>query len=616
MGVVLQDPRDEAIPNRAEPDDFADERVRWLIRLRWCAIAAIVASAGLAWAGFFAGVSIPVLLATAAGASVFNGWIATRETHAPDAGVVHAFVDVGILTLCLWGLGGVHTPFLSNYIFHVAIVGILGGPRATMLAAGLALAGSGLLALSEVVPWLQVGRWDPVAPFDTLSEVAAFTSVIAAVAWLVSHAVRELRRREDALASLGDRVALEYEVLTHTLSELEVGLEVVTERGEIVYRNKLAQDLSPDATPTWSCPGRHRPCQHDVPVEAHEAGCPVERALLRGERGRCRFAAHLGSSNEERVYELLVFPLERRTNDGARRVMNLYLDRTSSMVEERGLLLAERLASLGRVAQGVAHEINTPLATVRTLATDMREALSELRRIEGSSPPDENQARARARLLADLDESAAIIQDETRRLGRITQDLLARGDLARGTASQDVSLGSVVSRAVALVHAGARGAAPVEIAPDLLDVLVVGQRDLIVQVLVGLLQNAADALGEAEGPRAPTRVSARRTGDLVEVRVEDDGPGLAPEIVDHLFEPFATTKPPGQGTGLGLYMARMLARQMQGDLTLVPRSPRGACAVLTLRAAAPGSVVRSTGELALSGLAAQVEARLGESRSA
>jgi signal transduction histidine kinase len=615
MGRVVLFPRDVPEAGKPEPDEFADERVRWLILLRWGAIGGIVLAALLARDGYYAGVSAPVLLGTAAGASAFNAWLATRKTHAPDAGVVHAFIDMGILTLCLWGLGGVHTPFLVNYVFHVTMVGILGGPRATMLAAGLALAGSGLLALSEVVPWLHVAHWDPAPPFDVLSEVAAFGGVLAAVAWLVSHAVRELRRREDALAKLGDRVALEYEVLTHTLSELEVGLEVVTERGEIVYRNKLAHDLALDHTSTWSCPGRHRPCQHEGSGGGDE-GCPVERALARGETGRCRFAAQPGSDGEERLYELLVFPLERRTSDGARRVMNLYLDRTSSLVEERGLLLAERLASLGRVAQGVAHEINTPLATVRTLATDMREALRELGRLDGAAPQTDAGQHARARLLADLDESAAVVQDETRRLGRITQDLLARGDLVRGQASQDVSLASVVTRAVALVHAGSRGEAPVEVAPDLHDILVVGQRDLLVQVLVGLLQNASDALGSADGPRAPTRIGARRTNDVVEVVVEDDGPGLAPEILPRLFEPFATTKPPGQGTGLGLYMARMLARRMEGELKLEPRSPRGARAVLTLRAAAPGSVVRSTGEMVVEGLAAQVEARLGESRSA
>lgn len=612
-------PRDVPAPDAPEPDEFANERVRWLIRLRWGAIVGIVVAAVLARAGFFAGVSAPLLLGTAVGASVFNGWLATRKFHAPDAGVVHAFVDMGILTICLWGLGGVHTPFLANYVFHVAIVGILGGPRATMLAAGLALAGSGLLALSEVVPWLRVARWDPVSPFDTLSEVVAFTSVLGAVAWLVSHAVGELRRREEALARLGDRVALEYEVLTHTLSELEVGLEVVTERGEVVYRNKLAHDLAPSNGPSWSCPGRHRPCQHDgSDADAlHGAGgCPVERALAQGERGRCRFAAHTGPGEDERLYELLVFPLERRTSDGARRVMNLYLDRTSNVVEERGLLLAERLASLGRVAQGVAHEINTPLATVRTLATDMREALRELSRLDAETMANEESRRARERLLADLDESAAVVQDETRRLGRITQDLLARGDMARSVDAQDVSLASVVSRAVALVHAGSRGEAPVEVAPDLQDILVIGQRDLLVQVLVGLLQNAADALATVEGPRAPTRIGARRNRDVVEVVVEDDGPGLAPEVMGRLFEPFATTKPPGQGTGLGLYMGRMLARQMQGELILEPRHPRGARAVLKLRAAAPGSVVCSTGEVAVDELAARVEARLEESRSA
>src|SRR5690554_2627837 len=90
--------------------------------------------------------------------------------------------------------------------------------------------------------------------------------------------------------------------------------------------------------------------------------------------------------------------------------------------EERKLLLAERLASLGRVSQGVAHELNTPLATIRTLATDMRETLSALREARESTQNLDM-------LLDDLDESAVLIRDETTRMGKVTQSLLKGGDL-------------------------------------------------------------------------------------------------------------------------------------------------------------------------------------------
>jgi signal transduction histidine kinase len=593
MGRVLVSP-EPSVPDAPDSDEFADERVRWLIRLRWGAIAGIASAAALGFAGLLGGVSAPLLLGTAVGTAVLNGWLATRRAHAPDAGAVHAFIDMGILTVCLWALGGVHTPFLANYVFHVAIVGILGGPRATLLAAGLALAGSGLLALSEHVPALHVATWSPPPPLDTLSEILAFTSVLGAVAYLVSHAVGELKRREELLGQLGDQVALEYEVLSNTLSELEVGLEIVTERGEVVYRNKLALDLAPSTGPAWQCPGRSRPCHHEghargLAPEGHPQACSVERALAEGARGRCRFAART-STGDERVYELLVFPLERRTPDGARRSMNLYLDRTSTMVEQSGLLLAERLASIGRIAQGVAHELNTPLATVRTLATDMREALRELSRLGDAGATD---GEARRRLLADLDESAAVVQDETRRLGRFTQDLLSRSDLASGQARQDVTLASVVSRAVTLVYAGARGGAPVDIGPDLDGLVVVGQRDLLEQVLVGLLQNASDAVAAAGSERAPTRIRARRQRDQIQLLIEDDGDGIDPSVAERLFEPFVTTKPPGQGTGLGLTVARQLVHRMHGELTLEAHEPRGTRAIVTLPASAPDSIVRA-----------------------
>jgi C4-dicarboxylate-specific signal transduction histidine kinase len=101
-------------------------------------------------------------------------------------------------------------------------------------------------------------------------------------------------------------------------------------------------------------------------------------------------------------------------------------------------------------------------------------------------------------------------------------------------------------------------------------------------VLVNLLQNAVDANREAGGKRV--WLSAERRGPVVEVVVEDEGVGLHPDIAERLFEPFATTKPPGEGTGLGLYASYMLVQTMSGQLTIENRDPRGASARVRLPA--------------------------------
>jgi two-component system sensor histidine kinase HupT/HoxJ len=275
---------------------------------------------------------------------------------------------------------------------------------------------------------------------------------------------------------------------------------------------------------------------------------------------------------------MMVFPLSTGAKETPR-VMNLYVDRTQATLDERHLLLAERLASLGRVAQGVAHELNTPLATIGTLAADMRATLRSF-----------DPAPANEGLIHDLDESTALLQDETRRLGRITQALLAGGDLVRPQVDGAVPVGAVVERARALVFAGVQGGPEVNVAGHLDTITVAADADRMVQVLVNLLQNAHDAVRSCE--QGHVAVWARRADGEVEILVEDDGPGIDPDVGGHLFEPFATSKPPGEGTGLGLYTSYMLVRAMGGELSLENREEGGARARVRLPAAPQSSIVQ------------------------
>lgn len=549
------------------PDDFSVDRLRWIIRLRWVALAGILAAAAFAALGFFPGVAWEVLVATATCTGVYNFVLTRRQRLDERPGtrqaVQQAIVDMLLLTLVLWAAGGMRTPFIGYYVFHVAIVGILGGKNATVTAALAAVLGSFLLLASEHVPALQIGRWDPVWPWDLFAEVIAFVTTVGAVAYLVTHAVEELRRREAALADARASAALELQVLTNTLDELDAGLEVVESDGQVLWRNKRAEQLAPAIKhDVWVCPGDERACEKDV-----TGTCPVSAALDLGQPGHCRFAANIEGT--ERVYEMNVYPLTPG-HDGKGRLMNLYVDRSTTLIAERRLILAERLASLGRVTQGVAHELNTPLATIRTLSADMLAALREASKEEGHP------------LIADLSESAALVHDETRRLGRITQGLLTGRDLTSTRVSGSVPLAAVVERARALVFAGARELFPVEV-DDLAGHAFRGDRDHLVQVMVNLLQNAYDAVKEAGG--GGVRVHARRAGSHVEILIDDDGPGVPEPIRGRLFEPFATSKPPGKGTGLGLYTSYMLVDAMQGRLSLEDRDGGGARAVVSIPAA-------------------------------
>lgn len=540
-------------------DDFTADRIRWLIRLRWVAMAGVLLAASFVLAGFFPGVAWPVLLGVALVGGLYNARLSIaplRRGADQWAAVYQALVDLVLLTIALWAAGGIASPFVDYYIFHVMLMAILGGPRATAVAVVAALVGVGFLALTELVPALKIGVWAPVPPWKTIANVVAFASMLAAATYIVLSAVHALRDRERALARARDHAELEYQVISNTVDELEAGLEVIGPDGQVKWRNRLAGQLAlaPSAQGLWRCAAETRHCVIDP------AGlCPVLRARDEARSARCRFSV------DDRVYEMLAFPLKSR--DGQKlRIMNLYVDRTQMVNEERRLLQAERLASLGRVAQGVAHELNTPLATIRTLASDIREAIHGL--------------KADPVLLTDLGESAALIRDETQRLGRITRALLAGGDLPNPRMESSVELLPVVQRAQSLVFAGMRGTAELVIADGVQAFQVRTDPDRLLQVLVNLLQNAVDANRESGGKRV--YVSALGRGPLVEVRVDDEGPGLDPKIARRLFEPFATTKPPGEGTGLGLYASYMLVESMGGDLLIENRAGGGASARVRL----------------------------------
>ena len=552
--------RTSVFADSLERDDFSADRIRWLILLRWIAMAGVLIATGFAVAGYFPGVAWPVFLLVVVAGSAYN-IILLRRAPGPGAGkraaVSQALVDLGLLTVVLWAAGGISSPFIAFYVFHLALIAVLGGPGATFVATAAAFAGAGFLALTEWVPALKIGVWDPAPPWDTVGNVAAFVTTAGAITYVVLHAVRELRDRERALATARDQAELEYQVISNTLDELEAGLEVVSADAQIEWRNRLAEELAPLPTKDgrWECPVSNRGCATEP------AGmCPVWRARDEGAEGRCRFTV------DDRWYEMLSFPLASRGTERPR-IMNLYVDRTTILMAERRLLRAERLASLGRVAQGVAHELNTPLATIRTLAADMREAIRSL----GGDQT----------LQSDLAESAGLIRDETERLGRITHSLLTGGSLPQLRLDSAAHLLPIVERARALVFAGAREGGPqLEIDEEVSELVIAADPDRLLQVLVNLLQNAVDANREAGG-RA-VRLSACRLGSMVEIVVEDEGPGLQPEIEGRLFEPFATTKPPGEGTGLGLYASYMLVQTMGGDLTIENRDSRGARARVRL----------------------------------
>jgi signal transduction histidine kinase len=231
-------------------------------------------------------------------------------------------------------------------------------------------------------------------------------------------------------------------------------------------------------------------------------------------------------------------------------------------VAERQRAQAEKLAAVGRLAAGVMHEINNPLAFVRSNLHYLRtEVLAQP--LPGP---------VRGELGEVFDETHVGVE----RIQRIVTDLkgFARADAEELEACV---LADVVSDAARLAGMRLRHVArlTVELPPELPRVLVAPRR--LSQVVLNLLVNAGDALEEAKVEHGEVRVRAGLEDGCVFLVVEDNGPGFPPSVQARLFEAFFTTKGPDKGTGLGLSLSREMVERFGGTLRADNRPEGGAC---------------------------------------
>lgn len=214
------------------------------------------------------------------------------------------------------------------------------------------------------------------------------------------------------------------------------------------------------------------------------------------------------------------------------------------------LVAADRLATVGKLASGVAHEVGNPLAGILGYLSVIR---------------------MRAKGNAELNDVVDRTEKEVQRIDQIVRSLLELGRPSRGKA-QPVDVRPLLDTCVQLLSAGQefRG---VEVKVDAPQSLWLrAEPGPLSQVLVNLLINAAQAMGG----KGRVTLSAREDGATGRLCVADEGPGIPAAVLARLFEPFFTTRPAGQGTGLGLAVSRHLLAQFEGTLEAANRPGGGA----------------------------------------
>ena len=239
--------------------------------------------------------------------------------------------------------------------------------------------------------------------------------------------------------------------------------------------------------------------------------------------------------------------------------MILASDMTERKYLERQLIHSEKLASIGLLAAGVAHEVGNPLS-----------AISGYAQILGSGVEDE----------AERKEYLEAIVNQTGRIQKILRELLDYSRPSKGLVEL-LSLGEVLPRTMGMIQAQ-RVFRGVELKLELHEedgpYLVSMDPDHLAQIVIIIAMNAAQAM---KGQGAFT-ISLSREPGWVTMKFSDTGPGIPPEVAERLFEPFFTTKNPGEGTGLGLSICQRLVDSYQGRIDLESVPGRGATFIISL----------------------------------
>ena len=351
-------------------------------------------------------------------------------------------------------------------------------------------------------------------------------------------------------ADLETRVALRTHLLSVAKREWELSFDsieqpmaIVRESDRTVRRanrayaklaNRAITALPTDVPCHQALFGRDTPCE----------GCPVPavRASGKGERSEVQHAG--------RIYSVSAYPMP----NGDRTVCT-YRDITDEREMTRRLIESEKMAAVGQLAGGVAHEINNPLGGIL--------AFSQLMKRDAGRPADDM-------------ESLSLIEESALRCKRIVESLLKFSRRSKDEDRRPFDISRCCEDATVLfkaqLKANPRAKLELQLACGLPEVY--GDPGQLGQVVLNLLQNGLYALPKQEGKLT---VETGQELERVYVRVTDTGSGIDGKHLPRIFEPSFTTKPPGEGTGLGLSIAYRIVEDHGGSFHVETELGKGTC---------------------------------------
>ena len=355
-----------------------------------------------------------------------------------------------------------------------------------------------------------------------------------------------------------------------TLRSIADAVITVDLAGLVTFMNPAAETLT-GVTADFAL---GRPAREIVRLlDPNQPTSPLDEALARREVVIVEEAPIAHATSEGRIISDSASPVV----DGGELLgaVMVFRDITRQKLLQKQLELSDRLASLGTMAAGVAHEINNPLASIAGNAAYVLDELRSLQRV-GVGDPEKLAEAIRAQV--DLESSTA-------RIAKIVSSLRVFSRPVAQVAVGEADVGLSVEWAVrATAHEFRYRATVVATVGASLPRAKIDDTRLG-QVLVNLLVNAAHAIDPGHLERNWVSVEAQSEGDTIVVEVRDTGVGMTEEVSKHIFEPFFTTKPVGLGTGLGLAICHGIVASLGGRLEAESEEGKGTLVRVVLPAA-------------------------------
>jgi PAS domain S-box-containing protein len=530
--------------------------------------------------------ALPFLRALATVAALAWLVLAPRELpNRPEIAItIVAFVAYSVaIVACLWRWPARtlahHLPvFLADLAFALVLIRLTGGARSTLFLALLLIAGlqsyyygikhGVAVAAGTAAAYLWV-IW-PTLVGAEWANYAVRTAVLLGTAVGVGILAKVEERERLEIATLSREVQARERFISGVVESIRDGVVVVDREGRVVTWNRAMEERYGVSVEEVT----GRPLFDIFPNLRREGiASPIER-LLAGEA-------------EEFVME----SVEHETLKKGRVVLNirgsllreelapsgavlLIEDITERVEMERSTRQAEKLAALGKLGAGLAHELNNPIGIITSRIELM---LEEANRVKDF--PEE--------IAADLQ----VLHRNARRVAKVARNLLSFARRSTGEMGS-VDLNHIVEETLLLVEKTAAKEG-IEISRRMASDLprIRGDQNALQQVMLNLLNNAREAMDGGGAITITTRIRGSGSGvrgsesdpRLVVLEVSDNGPGIPPEALPKIFDPFYTTKP--QGTGLGLSVTYKIIRDHRGTIDVQSRPGQGTTFVLTFPAA-------------------------------